>query len=110
MGNLTYEKAHRKQQKVSYKNLSDNETKYIKAKQRFEQLEKGLSFFYSHCKRKENGAVDFENMSESDLDFFEEMNKEREKALRIMSKLEDVIDVDRALTIFLQTNTHSMSF
>ena len=110
MGNLAYQKASRKLQKVSYKNLSNDEAKYIKAKQRFEQLDKRLSYFYSHCRRKDNGAVDFENMSEQELDLFEEMNKEREKTLKTMSKLEDKIDVDKALTIFLQSNTHSMSF
>lgn len=110
MGNLTYQKAFRKQQKVSYKNLNENEKKYIKAKEKFEQMDKWLNYFYLHCRRLENGSVDWDNLTDEELDTFDFVSKEKEKALSKMSKLEDVIDVEYTLNVFMQTNTHSMSF
>ena len=35
---------------------------------------------------------------------------EKEKAVKTMSKLEDIIDVDYVLNVFRQINTHSLSF
>ncbi|MCD7996421.1 MAG: hypothetical protein LUH21_04220 [Clostridiales bacterium] len=110
MGNLTYNAAFRKQQKVSYRGLDDNQKKYIKAKELYEQMEKTLNFFYSHCKRNQNGVVDFESLSSEELDAFEWWNKQKDKAFSKMSKLENIIDVDFTLNLFLQINTHSMSF
>lgn len=110
MGNLAYQKAFRKQQRVSYKNLNENEKKYIKAKEKFEQMDKWLNYFYSHCRRLENGSVDWDNLTDEELNTFDFVNKEKEKALSKMSKLEDVIDVEYTLNVFMQTNTHSMSF
>ena len=110
MGNLAYVRAFSKQQKTSYANLTEPQKRYIKAKEQYEQADKYLSWFYSNCKRTETGAVDFESMTDSELDTFEQVNKNKEKAVRVMSKLEDQIDVEYTLSVFLQTNTHSMSF
>lgn len=110
MGNIAYQKAFRSQLKKSYKGLDDNQKKYIKAKEKFEQMDKALNYFYSHCNRLTNGAVDWDSLTENELDNFEFWNKEKDKALAIMNKLENIIDVDYTLTYFLQINTHSMSF
>lgn len=110
MGSLIYQKAFRKQLKKTYKGLDKQQRKYIKAKERFDQMDKGLNYFYSHCKRTENGAVDWDSLTESELDTFEWQNKEKNRALSVMNKLENVIDVDFTLNLFLQINTHSMSF
>lgn len=110
MGSLTYQKAFRKQQKTSYKGLDENQRKYIKAKERFEQMDKSLNYFYSNCKRTELGAVDWGSLSEEELNNFEFENKEKDKALAIMSELETVIDVEYTLNVFMQINIHSMSF
>jgi hypothetical protein len=110
MGNITYQKAFRKQQRKSYKGLTEEQKKYIKAKEFYELADKELNRFYSTAKRKDNGNVDFENMEEHDLDLFEHLNKSKDKAFRVMSKLEDIIDIDYTLNMFLQINTHSMSF
>lgn len=110
MGTLAYQKAFRKQLRTSYKGLDKNQLKYIKAKEKFEQMDKGLNYFYSHCKRLSNGAVDWSALTDKELDYFEFLNKEKEKALSVMGKLENIIDVDDTLTYFCQINTHSMSF
>lgn len=51
MGNIAYIKAFQKQQKVSYKGLNDAQKKYIKAKEKFEQMDKALNSFYSSAKK-----------------------------------------------------------
>lgn len=110
MGNLAYNKAFQRQQKTSYKGLDDNQKKYVKAKEKFEQMDKALNDFYAKAKRTHSGAVDFLSMNDDELNAFEYWNKEKEKSMRTMDKLENIIDVDRTLNIFLQINTHSMSF
>lgn len=110
MGNLGYQRAFLKQRKKSYRGLTEEQKKYIKAKEFYDLADKELIRFYSTKKRKENGSVDFENMDEYELDLFELLNKQKEKAYKTMDKLESVIDVDCTLSIFLQINTHSMSF
>lgn len=110
MGNIAYQKAFRKQQKKSYKGLTEEQRKYIKAKETYEMAEKELNRFYSTANRKENGNVDFENMSELDLDLFEHLNKTKEKAFKTMDRLENIVDVEYTLNMFLQINTHSMSY
>ena len=110
MSSLAYQKAFRKQQKVSYKHLDENQKKYIKAKEKYEQMDKGLNHFYLHCKRLENGNVDWNSLTDEELDVFEFLNKEKDKAFAKMSKLESIIDVEYTLNVFLQTNTHSISF
>lgn len=110
MGNIAYQKAFRKQQKMSYKGLTKQQKEYIKAKESFEQCDKDLNRFYRTAKRNVNGMVDFENMEKSELDFFDYLNRTKDKAMIKMIKLEGIIDVDKTLNIFLQINTHSMSF
>lgn len=110
VGNITYQKAYRKQQKKSYRGLTDNQRKYIKARERWDQMDKALSSFYSQAKRTETGVVDFEHMTDNELDTFDFWNKEKEKAMRTMDKLENIIDVNYTLNVFLQINMHSMSF
>lgn len=110
MGSLQCQKVSARQLKKSYKGLDNKQKRYIKAKERYEQLEKDLAYFYSHCKRNVNGCVDFESMGEKELDFFEYQNKEKDKAFRTMSRLEEQIDVEYTLTMFLQANLHSVSF
>ena len=110
MSNIAYQKAFQRQQKKSYRLLNEKQKKYIKAKEKFEQMDKGLNDFYSSANRLSKGAVDFQNMTEDRLDYFNWLNKEKQKAMNVMDKLEKEIDVDYTLNIFLQINTHSMSF
>ena len=110
MGNITYQKAFRKQLRTSYKGLNTQQKAYIKAKEKYEQCDKFLSYFYSTCPRGKDGSVNWDIIPETDIDLFEQQEKEKNKAVAKMSKLEDIIDVDYTLTLFLQSNTHSMSF
>lgn len=89
MENIAYIKAFQKQQKISYKGLNDAPKKYIKAKEKFEQMDKALNSFYSSVKRNPNGSVDFANLSNDELDAFNFWNKEKEKALKCMDRLEN---------------------
>lgn len=110
MGNIAYEKAFRKQLKKTYKGLTDEQKQYVKAKERFEQSDKDLNRFYRTAKRNINGAVDFENMSELDLNLFTQLNQIKESAMKVMEKISEQIDVDYTLNVYMEINTHSMSF
>lgn len=110
MGNLAYQRAFSKQQKKSYKGLTEEQRKYIKAKESYDLADKELNRFYSTVKRKESGSVDFDNMEEANLDLFEYLNKMQNKAYKTMNKLANIIDVDYTFNVYLQINTHSMSF
>lgn len=110
MGNITCQKVGRQQCKKTYKYLDENQKRYIKSKEKYEQMDKALNYFYSHCKRKSNGAVDWDSLADEELDLFEQWNKAKNKAFSAMSRLEDIIDVDYTLYLFMQTNLHSESF
>lgn len=110
MGNIAYEKAFRKQLKKSYKGLTAKQKAYVKAKESFEQADKELNRFYSTVKRTEYGAVDFASLDGATLDWFTAVNKNKDKALKHMGRLEEEIDVNYTLMVYQQINTHSMSF
>ena len=73
-------------------------------------IDKDYNDFYKTAPRNSNGAVDWKKLSEKELDIFDYLYKQHEKLLKKLSDLEDKIDVDNALNIFLQVNTHSQSF
>ena len=110
MGTLAYQRALKKQQKTLYKGLSNEQKKYVKAWETFLQMERELINFFARCKRKASGEVDWSSLTEEELDLYEWQNKSKDKALSIMSKLEDIIDTNYTLNVFRQINTHSMSF
>lgn len=105
-----YEKADIALRKVSYKGLTADQKKYVKAVERHRLMDKQLTSFYRKCRRTVYGAVDFVNMTDEELDLFEYLNKENERALKTMSQLEGKIDVNYTLSVFRQINTHSASF
>lgn len=110
MGNLAYQKAAAKQQKISYKGLTQKEREYIRAKREFEQADKELGRFYRLAPRNEFGAVDFQSMKEQELDLFEFLNQKKDRAMKKMMRYETQIDVEYTLSLFQQINLHSMSF
>lgn len=111
MSSLQYQKAFRKQQKTKYKGLTPEQKQYIKAEEERRITDKGLNDFYAHAPRNNNGAVNWNALTEQQLDYFEQLNRQHNKAVRTMSRLEDGgLDGDYTLKIFMQINTHSMSF
>lgn len=111
MGNLQYQRAFNKQLKTTYKGLTPEQKRYVKAEEECRITDKGLNDFYAHTPRSENGAVAWEALTEQQLDYFQQLNRRHEKAVRTMSRLEEGgLDGDHALKVFMQINTHSMSF
>lgn len=111
MGNLQYQKAFRKQLKTTYKGLTPEQKRYAKSEEERRITDKDLTDFYAHAPRLDSGAVDWQALTEQQLDYFEQLNKRHERAIRAMSRLEDNgLDGDYALNVFMQINTHSMSF
>lgn len=111
MGSLQYQKAFKKQLKTTYKCLTPEQKRYVKAEEERRITDKALSDFYAHAPRLQNGAVDWQSLTEQQLDYFEEINKRHEKSIRTMSRLEENgLDSDYTLNVFIQINTHSMSF
>lgn len=96
--------------KVRYDGFNETEIKYIKTVKEYEQIDKELSNFYATCKRKPTGQVDWESMSENELDYFDYIYQKSEKLLKRKSKLEEKINSDEVLRVFVQINLNSVSF
>lgn len=108
--NLRFAKADSKLHKITYKGLTPEQKRYIKAREKYKQFDKELSRFWRNCKRTENGQCDFEHMSEQELDYFDYIYKGAEKARKQMEKLSEIVDVESTESIFMQMNVHSYSF
>lgn len=110
--NLRYQKVCQSQnKKIRYDGFSKDEITYLKTKDKYEQFERELNMFWKEAPRNENGAVDWDNMNDETLDYFEYINKQHEKLLNKMSKLEDKgIKVDSLLDMFNQLNCNSVSY
>jgi hypothetical protein len=110
--NLRYQKvSERINKKVRYDGFSKEEITYLKTKEKYEQVEKELNVFWKEAPRNENGVVNWSAMSEETLDYFEYINKQSEKLLRRLNKLEDNgIDVQQVTKLFIQLNCNSISF
>ena len=108
---LRLEKVQTRYNKTTYKGLTTEQKKYIKAYELYQQTDKELADFYKYAKRNKSGCVDFDNMDESELDLFELLNKRHDKAYKTMSKLEDNgLNTDDVLNLHNAYNTHSVSF
>lgn len=111
MNSLQYQRAFRKQQKTTYKGLTPEQKRYVKAEEERRQTDKALNDFYAHAPRLFNCAVDWNLLTEQDKDYFEQIYKRHEKAIKTMSRLEsNGLDGDYTLNLFLQLNNHSVSF
>lgn len=109
--NIRYRKvSERVNKRKSYKGLTEDEKKYIKLKEKYDLCDKEYNNFYKTTPRSVNGAVDWNKLNEEELDYFDYLYKQHEKLLKKLSNIEDKIDVNNALNIFLQMNTHSQSF
>lgn len=77
--NLRYVKTCQKLNKKRYKGLTDRQKKYIKAREAYEQSERAMDDFWRTAPRSGSGAVGWESMTDSQLDYFEEINKNHER-------------------------------
>ena len=101
------EKFHKK---IRYDGFDDKEIKYIKTVKEYERVDRELNKFYSICKRTKHGQVDWNSMSEDELDYFDYIYKKSEKLLKMRNKLEDEVDADRVMELFMKLNIRSVSF
>lgn len=109
--NLRYEKTCQKLNKKRYNGLTDEQKKYIKAKEACEQSEKAMNDFWKNAPRSKYGAVDWKNMTDSQIDYFEQINKNHERNIKRISKLEESgIDIEYTLNLFRELNCNSVSF
>lgn len=110
--NLRYKKtAHRLDKKERYDGFTPEEVKVIKAKKKMEQFEHSLNEFWATAPRRVNNSVDWDKLSSQELDYFEHIDKEHKKALRVIVKSEDKgMDVDDVLKRFLMLNVRSVCY
>ena len=110
--NLRYKKiAERINKRIRYDGLTKEQVSYIKAKREYDQVEKDLNNFWSTVPRKENKSVDWDKLSEQELDYFDNIYKQSEKLIKKMSKLQiEGVDIDSTISIFNQLNCHSASY
>lgn len=109
--NLRYAKTCRKLNKERCKGLTDEQKKYIKSKEAYEQSEKAMNDFWKTALRTDSGAVGWESMTDSQLDYFGEINKIHERNIKRISKLEESgIGVEYTLNLFRELNCNSVCF
>lgn len=110
--NLRYKKvSERINKKERYDGFNKDEIKAIKITKQYRQIDKELSRFWATALRKDNNNVDWDNMSEEQLDYFEHINKISERLLKTLSKLEEKgIDIDRVINMFNMINCNSVSY
>ena len=110
--NLRYQKVSSSiNKKVRYDGFSAEEVKYLKAINEKKQADKDLNLFWATAPRIEGRNVDWNSMSETEIDFFDYINKKVEKLSKKISRLEDLgIDAEQVIEMFTQLNCHSASY
>lgn len=109
--NLRYQKAYVRFNKKTYKGLTEDQKKMVKLTEQFNQLDKDLNYFWLTAPRNNNNSVCWDNCSDEQLNYFEHINKLKERTLKSINKLEDLgILQDDTMELFNQINTHSVCF
>jgi len=109
--NLRYNKTDRAWRKKSYKGLTDDQKRMVKLTERHKQLEKDLNYFWQTAPRNINGAVDWGNCTKEQLDYFEYINKDKERTFKSILRMEEKgITQEDSMKIFIQLNTKSVCF
>jgi hypothetical protein len=110
--NLRFKKiSQRLHNKVRYDGFSQDEITIIKTKKKLDQAEKELSYFWANAPRMNNNNVDWDRMTEQELDHFEYIYKQQERLLKKMSKFEDKgFKIDKILNLFMKLNITSASY
>jgi hypothetical protein len=110
--NLRYKIVSQKiNKRVRYDGFTPEEIKLIKAQKNFNRFDKELNNFWGSAKRNENGSVDWNSMSDEQLDLFEFIDKQKLKYQKQISKAEDKgLKVDKVMDLFMKLNTQSASY
>ena len=70
-----------------------------------------MNDFWRTVPRSRSGAVDWNRMTDLQLDYFEQINKNHERNIKRISKLEESgIDVEYTLNLFRELNCNSVCF
>lgn len=110
--NLRFQKCEERiHQKQSFKYLSKLEKQYVKAQLHNRQVSKELNQFWKDAPRTETGAVDWDSLSTSELDYFNMIYKESCRVLKKIDRLEKKgVNGDITMDKFNQLNNHSTCF
>lgn len=111
---MTIATAHKKSLKKTYKYLNKKQYKIIKLIEKKELIEKyfyaPLSGFYKRAPRENNGVINWEKLSNSDIDLFEYQTKEFEKINKVLDKFSE-IEILETKNLFKMTQfSFSQSF
>lgn len=108
--NIRLSKVRTRFNKPILSGLTKDEKDYIKAfKERGNTL-KHLTYLYGKYPRLPNAAVDWDSLSESDLNEFECAQRKNERLQKKLSKLEDKLDVKAIWNKYNDINNHSESY
>ena len=108
-----FDKITQRLNKPVYKHLTKEQYRLKKLLETKDQHDKYLDGFYATAKRRQDKAIDWDCLSEKDLDIFDYNYKELEKINKQISDLEDKhqISSEDVLDIFNKTqNSLSVSF
>jgi oligoendopeptidase F len=102
--------AHNKSLKISYRGLDRKEIKIIKAIELKERAEKelyGVNGFYQLSKRTQTGAIDWDSLTERELNLFDSLNRKIEKSNKVLNTLSE--EEIRKIKITFQNSQFSFS-
>lgn len=110
--NLRYQKVcSRINKKVRYDGFTKDEVILIKTQKQYEQVQKELSKFWSTAPRTESNQVNWDAIDINILDYFEYIQKQSEKLLKKISKLEDKgLEIDKIMNMFMMLNCNSVNY
>jgi hypothetical protein len=94
--------------KTTYKHLNNKEKKIIKAREQLDYISKelyGHRGFYALAPRTKNGAVDWDLLSDREIDYFKQINNDSEKCRKFLSKYDD----DYVLNLMKYHQQHQFS-
>jgi BioD-like phosphotransacetylase family protein len=106
---MSIQQAINKSLKKNYSELNYKQKKLVKLQEKYNQAHKylyGYLGFYNKVKRLSNRQVDWESLTNQELQIFENANKTIEKYNKV-----DANEIQNALKLFNQTQfTYSQSF
>lgn len=110
--NLRFKKtSQRMNKKVRYDGFSQDEILIIKTKKKLDHAEREMNDFWKNAPRKDNRSVNWDRMTEQELDHFEYIQSQQDRLLRRMNKFEDQgFEIDKIMNLFMKLNITSASY